>query len=259
MTHDPQKEQVRERFSQFADAYVHSAGHAKGAELDQLLALAAPEPGWLALDIATGGGHTALRFASHVRRVVATDFAVPMLRAARAFIGDRAPVTYAATDAERLAFRAGTFDLVMCRIAPHHFGDPFAFVCECARVLKAGGLLLVQDHLHPEDDRAARYIDSFQRLRDPGHVRGFAEYEWRGMFLDAGLAVEAAVDVAKRTALIPWAQRQGCPDAVIERLRILLAQAPQAAAAWLEPQCIESADASFVQRHILIAGRKPIN
>jgi ubiquinone/menaquinone biosynthesis C-methylase UbiE len=48
-----------------------------------------------------------------------------------------------------------SFDLVTCRIAPHHFDDVAAFVHEAARVLKPGGMLLVQDHLMPEDATTA--------------------------------------------------------------------------------------------------------
>ncbi|MCJ7829814.1 MAG: hypothetical protein MUP74_00360 [Desulfobacterales bacterium] len=49
------------------------------------------------------------------------------------------------------------------------------FVKESVRVLKTPGLLLVQDHVLPEDPAVARYVDRFERLRDPSHNRAFSQ------------------------------------------------------------------------------------
>ena len=71
------------RFTQFAEAYVTSQLHAKGYDLDRLVEIANPQVDWLVLDIATGGGHTALKFAHHVCQVIATDITQKMLLLAR--------------------------------------------------------------------------------------------------------------------------------------------------------------------------------
>ncbi len=258
MSSDDVKAQARERFSQFAQGYVTSPGHAHGDDLDRLLEVAAPQPGWLACDIATGGGHTALKIAPHVRRMVATDYALPMLDAARSFISGKgaANVAYVPADAENLPFAEGSFDLITCRIAPHHFPDIFRFVREAARALKPGGRLVVEDHVVPEDKRAAAYIEAFERLRDPSHNRALSDTEWRNDFLDAGLSVEQAERIDRPDKLLPWAERQGCTPEVIAHLQILLAQAPQAAAEFMEPSCAGTPDAGFSHNFILISGRK---
>ena len=257
MTPDP-KQHSQERFGRFAQTYVQSSGHAKGYELDRLLELAAPQPGWLALDVATGGGHTALKLAPHVARVVASDLTPAMLEAARAHIAPQAEnVRFSAADAEALPFAAATFDLVTCRIAPHHFPDLFQFVRECARVLKAGGGLIVQDLTVPDDERAARYVDSFERLRDPSHLRMAAPYEWEGLFLDAGLTVDT-VELHRRPATMEdWARQQACSADIIERLHIMLAQAPDAVREWLALQHAGTPAAQFDHVYVLIAGTKP--
>jgi len=247
------------RFGRFAGAYVASAVHAQGADLDLLLDMAAPQPGWLALDIATGGGHTALRLAPHLRAVIAIDLTPAMLEAARRFHveqGARA-IAYALADAERLPFREAAFDLVTCRIAAHHFPDPFRFVCESARVLKPGGLLVVQDQIVPDDERAADYVNAFEKLRDPSHQRAFPIYAWEGMLLDAGLAVERSQHIRRNASLLEWARMQAVDEETLVHLHVLLAQAPKAAAEWLNPRCVGTADASFDHHHLLIAGRKP--
>jgi len=259
MSNDDIKHHAQARFAQYAEGYVTSKSHAQGADLERLLELAQPSSDWLMLDVATGGGHTALKFAPHVARVVAADLTPTMLHAARAFIAEQraANVVYSASDAENLPFADNSFDLVTCRIAPHHFPDCYRFVQECARVLKPGGLLLVEDHLAPDDERAARYLDSFERLRDPSHVRAFADYEWQGMFLDTGLAVEHNEPIVKSgSKLVPWAERQGCTPETIDRLQVMMAQAPVAVAAWVRPQCVGTPDASLDHHYLIIAGRK---
>lgn len=254
------KAHAQARFGQYAQGYVESKSHAEGDDLERLMALAQPQPDWVVLDIATGGGHTALKFAPFVHQVIALDLTQGMLQAARTFIRKQGVSTteFSIGDAENLPFVSRTFDLVTCRIAPHHFPDCFRFVQESARVLKPGGMLLIEDNTVPEDDRAARYIDSFERLRDPSHHRMYADYEWRGMFLDAGLTIELSEHISKPgTQLMPWAERQGCTAYVIERLHILLKQAPQAAAEWLHPHAAGTPDATFDHHYIIIAGRQP--
>lgn len=252
------KQISRDRFGAFAQTYVQSATHAAGNDLDRLLTIAAPQPGWNALDIATGGGHTALKLAPHVRRMIAADIAEPMLHAARTFITQQgaANVQYVGTDAEALAFAADTFDLVTCRIAAHHFPDVYAFVRECARVLKPGGRLVIQDHDNPADRKAAAWLDAFERLRDPGHHRIYAQYEWEGLFLDCGLTVEHTEGLRRPAHLLTWAAAQRCSPDIVTRLQVLLKQAPPIAADWIRPRAVGTDDAAFDHVYILISGLK---
>ncbi len=246
------------RFGQFAQGYVASQSHAKGYDLDRLVEIAKPQVEWQALDVATGGGHTALKFAPLVSRVIATDITPEMLSAAEKFIRDQGVtnVAFEPADAEDLPFAGSTFDLVTCRIAPHHFPDCAGFIRQGNRVLKPGGLLLVQDHVLPEDQTAARYIDRFERLRDPSHNRAFSQLEWERMYEEAGLKVTHREEITKRHQLLPWAERQGCSLETIHQLQRLLLEAAPIAADWLQVEGSDLPGMSFVNHHILIAGQK---
>lgn len=123
-------------------------------------------------------------------------------------------------------------------------------------MLKKGGVLLVQDHVLPEDEGSARYVDAFERRRDPSHHRAYSESEWVGFFRAAGLKVEHVEQIAKRHALIPWAQRQGCEPVVIERLERMVEQAERSVREWMQPHDWGTREASFANRHIIMAGRK---
>ncbi len=255
---DPQS-LSRERYSRFAAAYVHSQTHASGPDLARLVMMAQPEAHWRVLDIATGGGHTALTFAPHVASVVASDLTPAMLQEAEAHIRAQGVhnVTYREAAATDLPFPDESFELVTCRIAAHHFPDAQRFMHESARVLRPGGLLLLQDQMLPVHRPSARWIDNFERLRDPSHNCAFSEKGWRAMLARAGLRVEQNAQVAKRQNLHTWAQRQGNDAAAIARLQALLRDAPTQAALWAAPRDVGSPECTFTIRQIQLAGRKP--
>jgi ubiquinone/menaquinone biosynthesis C-methylase UbiE len=248
----------QERFGRFASGYVTSQDHAVKSDLDRLVEIAQPQPTWTALDVATGGGHTALHFAPFVERVIASDLTLKMLQTARGYLAGQGArnVLFSVAEAENLPFGDERFDLVTCRIAPHHFSDCARFVREARRSLKAGGALLVQDHVIPDDELAAAYVESFEKLRDPSHHRAYSENAWVQMFQEAGLQVEHVEWLARRHKFVPWVERQGCPPEVSERLEQMLRAAPPVAAAWMQPQEVGTPQASFANQHILIAGRR---
>src|SRR5687767_9122486 len=153
-----QLRRVQEQFGGSAAAYVTSPGHAAGDDLDTLVAWGRALAPRRVLDVATGGGHTALAFAGVAPQVTACDLTEAMLRAARGLVRDRgAAARFVAGDVVTLPFRDGAFDVVTCRIAPHHFPDVAGAVREVRRVLRAGGSFLVQDILGHDDGEAAAF------------------------------------------------------------------------------------------------------
>lgn len=248
------KASVRREFGANAAAYVTSATHARGASLERLLALTAPQPDWRVLDIATGAGHTAFLFAPHVKQVWATDITPEMLEQVRS----QAPARQAQNlvielaDAENLPYADGVFDLVTCRIAPHHFEAPARFVQEAARVLKAGGVLAVVDNIVP-DGVAGDYVNAFEKLRDPSHVGCLSAEAWHALFTAHGLQIEHAETLYKRIEFGVWAARH---DANLRRyLLALLREATGEAAEFLQP-AFDDAEITFRLWEGIFVGRR---
>jgi SAM-dependent methyltransferase len=206
---EPQKARVQAQFGPSAAAYVASAGHAAGPDLEQLLAWGRRRGAARVLDIATGGGHTALAFSRFTASVVAVDLTLPMLQAAREFLAGQgaAQVRLLAADAEALPFPAGTFGAVTCRIAAHHFPALLPPLREVARVLRAGGSFLVQDILGHDDEEAAAFITEVERRRDPSHVRAFRQLEWTAFLRAAGLTVMDEAVLSRRRDWADWTGR----------------------------------------------------
>ena len=228
---DEVKERVREMFGRSAEAYVASPGHAAGKDLQRLVELAEPQPSDVALDVSTGGGHTALALAPHVARVIASDLTPRMLAAARTFIGGRgvANVEYVVADAEQLPFLDATFDLVTVRIAPHHYADVRAAVHEMARVLVPDGRLLLIDNIAPEDPVLDGLVNRWETLRDPSHVRAYRVSEWQAFLAAAGLDVTVVETAQKTHPFASWVERMRMPDEARAGLEAeMLAASPEA-------------------------------
>src|SRR5215510_12635674 len=228
------KSLVQEQFGAHAAAYVTSTVHAKGASLARLVQLVAPQPQWQVLDVATGAGHTALAFAPHVDKVIASDLTQEMLTEAAKLAAEKGVhnLETAHADAEALPFADTSFELVTCRIAPHHFPDVPTFVAAARRVLVPGGTLAVVDNISPDQvstpgfsstdlrDASLTY-NAFEKIRDPSHGRCLGMTEWSEVIEDAGFEPLHAERLPKDMEFQPWVERMGADSTTIARLRTM--------------------------------------
>jgi ubiquinone/menaquinone biosynthesis C-methylase UbiE len=226
---------VQEQFGKTAASYLTSAPHAKGASLERLVELTKPQKSWRALDVATGGGHVAYTFAPHVERMWATDITQEMLDMVKGEAQKRglANVRTAYAKAEALPFEDASFDLVTCRIAPHHFDSIPEFLGEVHRVLKPNGILAVVDNVVPTGS-VGDYVNAFERFRDPSHLRAWTVEEWRAALAKAGFTIAHEEQLYKQMEFKSWAARH---DANMQAfLRAMLAELTPAVREALEPK-----------------------
>ncbi|HEU0304614.1 MAG TPA: class I SAM-dependent methyltransferase [Gaiellaceae bacterium] len=193
---------MTDTWSQRAGAYRAATEHAAGEDLDLVVEWCDAAPGVTALDVATGGGHTARALRAAGCTVVTLDPAPGM---EPDVIGR----------AEDLPFADDSFDVAVSRIAPHHFEDVAAAISEMARVARR---VVVEDTLYVSKD-----VEDAERLRDPTHVRAYSEAEWRELFAGAGLVVEDVAFVEKRRPVDDWLARTGCTGDDAKLVRSLLA------------------------------------
>jgi ubiquinone/menaquinone biosynthesis C-methylase UbiE len=183
------------------------------------------------LDISTGGGHTALAVAPHVREVIASDLTPRILQVAREFIATRGVdnIVFVIADAEQLPFLDASFDLVTVRIAPHHYANIQKAVSEMGRVLVSRGRLVIIDNIAPEDSLLDRYLNEWERRRDPSHVRAYTATEWRDFLSQAGLQVHELLINRKAYDFDSWAERMRMPEAERQQLASEILAAPEVA------------------------------
>ena len=251
---DAQARRVQEQFGASAAAYVTSRLHAAGEDLDRLLAWGAARRPDRVLDVATGGGHTALAFAGVARRVVAYDLTEPMLAAARGHVRARgaANVEFVAGDAGALPFRDESFDVVTCRTAAHHFADVPAAVRQIHRVLRPGGSLLLQDILGHDDADASAFILEVEKRRDPSHVRSYRAAEWKAFLRAAGLTVMDDSVIWKLREWNEWTGRMRMTTEARRDLEDFVRRAPERCRAAFDFQLTRDAVVSFNDRQVLI-------
>jgi hypothetical protein len=178
-------------WSSRAEAYRNAPEQREGEDLELIVSWAAAEGSQTALDVATGGGHVARRLREAGLQVVSADPAPGMQ-------------PDVICRAEHLPFADGAFDLVVTRIAPHHFEDVPAAMTEMARV--SNDLVIVEDTLYVSEE-----VEAAEKLRDPTHVRSYGEQEWRAFLEAAGLAVDQVESFEKRHPLEEWLDRSETP------------------------------------------------
>ena len=213
---------VRQQFSQHAKYYAQSKVHSEGETLEVLVDFAEPNGAEKALDIATGTGFTAFAFAPKVAHVTATDLTPAMLDQAKTLADERGlkNIDFQVASAEALPFEAESFELVTCRIAPHHFQDVPQFLLETYRVLCPGGLFCMVDSVCPESERLIEWQNRVEKLRDHSHVWRYPPSQWQNMIEETGFTIEK--EVHTHNALQPfswWADRPGNSPELVRQLR----------------------------------------
>lgn len=149
-----------------------------------------PQPAQV-LDVATGAGHTGLLLTKLGHNVILSDIAEPMLEQARKIAAERGlQVQTRIHSAEKFPDESGTFDLVTCRVAAHHFSSPENFVRESSRVLRPGGwFLLIDGTVEDGFPDAEEWSHTVEKLRDPSHNRFVSPNRWKAFCSSNGLGV----------------------------------------------------------------------
>jgi ubiquinone/menaquinone biosynthesis C-methylase UbiE len=223
------KKDVQQQFGKSADSYVTSSIHKTGKDLQKLVEIASLNGEEKLLDIATGGGHTANAFAPFVKNVTALDLTPEMLLAAENFIkrNGHQNVDFLIGDAENLPFSDDTFDMVTCRIAPHHFPNVNRFIKEVYRVLKQNGQFLLDDNVTPEDDEFDQFYNSIEKWRDYSHYRAWKKTEWLRMIELSGFEITEWHRFVKTFQFDPWCKRMDFISAEKDKLTNYIKAAPQ--------------------------------
>ena len=224
---DEQQARSAEQFHRQAGKY--GRGHILEDTRDVLELLAdVPLKGGRGLDVATGGGHTALALANAGFRMMLGDLAPAMLENAARFLKEEGhEVETALFAAEAFPFEDESFDVVSCRVAPHHFSDVGRFVRESFRVLKRGGYWLVIDGSLPDGDReTAEWLHVVEKLRDPSHGRFLERREWRELAEEAGFeVVRVELQPMEQPDLEWYFEAAATPAENREKVRALIAGA----------------------------------
>jgi len=246
---------VEAQFGPRAKAYVESAVHSQGADLDAIGALAKKLRPELALDLGAGGGHVSYVLARQARRVIATDLSSEMLAAVAETSRARGlgNIETAEAPAERLPFEDETFDFVASRFSTHHWRDFDAGLREARRTLKRGGQAVFVDAYAPGQALLDTHLQAIELLRDHSHVRDYTCSQWLDALARAGFALEACRTWRLRMDFPVWTARMQTPQEHVKAIRALqdAASAETRAHFKIEP------DGSFLLDVLMIEASRP--
>ncbi len=241
---------VTSQFGPRAEAYVTSAVHAGGDDLDALSDIARAAAPQMALDLGSGGGHVAYRLAAHAARVVASDLSDEMMAAVAATARDKglANIATRTAAAEHLPFDDGAFDFLGCRFSAHHWHDFEAGLRQARRVLAAGSTAVFIDAVAPGRPLLDSHLQAVELLRDTSHVRDYSAAEWLAALGRAGFTLHATRSWRLRMDFPVWIARMRTPPLHAEAIRALqLAASAEVAAHFaIEP------DGSFLLDTLLM-------
>lgn len=123
-----------------------------------LLKLASQLKAKTILEVGSGTGFWLNLLHQVTPRLYGLDFSAGMISQARK---QPAPIKLTRGTAIQLPYQSGTFDLLYCVDAIHHFGDHRSFIAEAFRVLKRGGALAVLGHDPHEAGEDSWYIYNY--------------------------------------------------------------------------------------------------
>lgn len=244
---------VEQQFGARAQAYLDSAVHAGGEDLERLASAVAATPGAAVLDLGCGAGHASFAVAPHTATVVAYDLSAEMLSVVHRTASERGlkSIRTQQGKAEVLPFPAASFDWIISRYSAHHWHNVPAALREMRRVLRPGGGVLLIDTVGEEHPLLDTYLQAIELLRDPSHVRNQSRQEWLALFADAGFHAQVEQEWPLLLEFAPWVARMHTPAERVAAIHSLWAAAPDEVRAHFAVR----PDGSFTSRKAMIAAR----
>jgi len=212
---------VEKQFGERASAYLSSAVHASGRDLQRLAERLSATPQARVLDLGCGAGHASFIAAEQVKEVVAYDLSSQMLDVVTQAAQERglAHLTTQQGYAESLPFADGEFDIVISRYSAHHWHDVGQALRETKRVLKPGGRVIFMDVSAPGSAVLDIWLQTTEALRDTSHVRNYSPGEWLTMFTEAGLAITGILQDRLQLEFSSWIARMRTPETLVAAIR----------------------------------------
>jgi ubiquinone/menaquinone biosynthesis C-methylase UbiE len=175
-------------FSKDAANYDQSRRYSSLREsYPKIVAEALSQPFKTVLDIGCGTG--ALLMMIHERkkdaRLFGIDLSEEMIKVARVKLGNAADLTV--SDSEKLPFKSGPFDLILCTFSFHHHPNPAVVFKEMQRVLSPKGRVIMADPLAPTPVR--QVMNMLIPFMNDGTVHYYSKKEMFKLAESVGLTV----------------------------------------------------------------------
>lgn len=256
MTTHSHHDNVEKQFGSQAQAYLTSAVHASGRDLERLRERLSTFPQASVLDLGCGAGHASFTAAGQVAQVTAYDLSDQMLEVVAQAAKDKGlhNVRTQQGYAEALPFDDAFFDIVISRYSAHHWHDVGQALREVKRVLKPGGVFIMMDVMSPGHPVRDIWLQTVEALRDTSHVRNYSSGEWLSLITEAGLISRSLNTDRLPLDYATWIARMRTPEALNKAIRLYQQSASQEVQDYFELQ----EDGSFTSDTIMAEAQKAV-
>jgi ubiquinone/menaquinone biosynthesis C-methylase UbiE len=253
-----QKEQVQKVFTESAQKFTALKASADRASHEAMVRLAKPQPSDRVLEIACGPGFVALLFAERAREVVGLDLTATLLEKARQRQHERGlkNIQFIQGDAEQMPFPDGSFSIVACHKAFHHFPHPEQVLREIYRVLSPGGRLVLGDTISSDDPQKNALHNHIERLRDPSHVKMYGLAELQSLISSAGFTGTGHEIFEDQRSLSWWMSVITPAPEIIAQIRQIMIDSIPEDRTDLRVR-LENDELFYQRRNLLLAAVKP--
>lgn len=236
-----------------------SVNFTKKEYLDYTVTSAKPAKTDIILEVAAGTCVCGRAFAPLVQTVVCLDATPPMLQAGQqeAQKNHLNNMVFVKGYAEELPFLNNSFDIVLSRLAFHHFTDTVNIFEEMVRVLKPGGKLIMID-MEAAEEPLRKTEDEIETLRDPSHVKNLSRQEMCKLYSDNNLVIEKCETTKMQVCLEDWLELTQTAKPIKKHIiNLMKADIKGQQKTGFSPYETDNG-ICFNQRWILTLGKKPI-
>lgn len=255
---DAMIEKIRSSFSAQAEQFESDKmNFSKKEYLDYTVKLMELNKRDKVLEVAAGTCACGRSIAPLVKEVICLDATDAMLNvgreeAAKSGIGN---MQFVNGLAEQIPYEEGTFDVVLSRLAFHHFAEiekPFE---EMARVLKKGGKLVTIDMEAARED-LRELEDHLETLRDFSHVKNRSVQEFETLYENNHIKIIKKETTQIAVSLDAWLELTKTPSEKREFIREqLLNEMEHGAETGFQP-FVKEGEIFFRQRWVIFVGEK---
>lgn len=158
------------------------------------------------LEVAAGTGIFSRAMAPFVSQITSLDLSPDMIAQGRLENEqkDIHNIRFVEGQAEKLPFENSSFDVVVCRLAFHHFTDPQKVLSEMVRVGKQSSTIAVMDMVSPKESTLHHSYNHYEILRDPSHVKALKRAEFVDMYEKSDINILASEALAVEKNVEDW-------------------------------------------------------
>ncbi len=216
--------EIRRAFTQQASGFESNRMNFSQKEyLDYAVSKIAPAKTDNVLEVAAGTCACGRAIAPYAGSVTCLDMTPAMLSVGRTEAEKErlCNIEFVVGDAAELPFPDNRFDIVLSRLAFHHFPDAEMPFSEMRRVLRPGGKLVLID-MEAAEDSLRETEDKIERLRDPSHVRNLSRAEMLELYRKHDLSVSCCETVKMPMILQNWLDHTATPVSVQKEIKALM-------------------------------------